>query len=237
MRNTLAYLVGYQTSDFTDKIGSMAITGVMFQNTTGAELSIQDIKLSEEMPPDGSTYMMYWDGYWVQPYWVELQDVEGNPAGWGDQNNWETVNKVFFLGEAFFLSPSDASETAGVTVSGQVYSCPEQYGAILLTKGSMDFVSPVFPTSTYSIQNFKLCDNVPPDGSSYIMYWEGYWIQPYWVELQDVDGNPAGWGDQNNWETVTKTFKAGEGFFACASDACGELDAEILFPNPLAKKE
>ena len=220
----------------------MAITGVMFQNTTGAELSIQDIKLSEDVPADGGTYMMYWDGYWVQPQWVEIQEGDWQPTGeigWGNQSDWHAVSKSFSLGEAFFLCPSSDASAAAVTVSGQVYSCPEQCGAITLTKGSLDFISPVFPTSDYSIQSVKMADNVPADGGTYLMYWEGYWVQPQWVEIQEGDWQPTGeigWGNSTDWHEVTKTLKAGEGFFAAASSDV-EGDADILFPNPLFKAE
>ena len=224
----------------------MAITGVMFQNTTGAELSIQDIRLSEDLPADGGTYMMYWIGHWEQPSWVCLLDDQGNPLpgdpiGWGD-TDWKEVSKTFSLGEAFFLCPAASEDVtkAAVTVSGQVYSCPEQYGAIALTKGSMDFISPVFPTSTYSIQSIRMCDDVPADGGTYLMYWEGHWEQPSWVCFLDDQGNPLpgdpiGWGD-TDWKEVSKTFRAGEGFFGCAA---GDLegDSDILFPNPLFKAE
>ena len=192
--------------------------------------------MSEGVTPDSGTYIMYWEGKWEKAYWVELQDVDGYPAGWGDYDNWETIDKSFELGEAFFVSPNSLTTDPAITIAGQVYDAKgAAYGAIPLTKGNMDFVSPIYPGPGLALSDIKMSEGVNPDSGSYIMWWEGVWVKAYWVELQDVDGYPAGWGDYDNWETVTKDFAQSEGYFVSANSLT--VEPAILFPNPLAEKK
>ena len=224
-------IVGYQTSDLTSSVGSLITSGVMFQNTTGSSIDIQSIQMGASVYADAGSYIMWWEGHWEKAYWVELQDVDGTPKGWGDDENWETINKTFELGEAFFVFGSSDNAAPSITVSGQVYNPGTQYAGVSLAPGSLEFVSPVFPLGEISIQSIKMADAVYADAGSYIMWWEGHWEKAYWVELQDVDGTPKGWGDDENWETINKTLGSGEGFFAFGSS--DNAAPEILFPNPL----
>ena len=71
------------------------------------------------------------------------------------------------------------------------------------------------------LQSITLSAGCPANGGTYIMWWEGKWVKAYWVEL-DFDPDNLGWGDDEDWLPIDKTFDVGEAFFIQASSATTE---------------
>ena len=90
-----------------------------------------------------------------------------------------------------------------------------------------------------NIGDIKMDDTVV-DGGAHIWWWNGetYSDQAHWyTELYaDEEGETtlgyAGWGDEDYWMPIEKTFKAGEGFWI----QCG-VNASVLFANPFYTAE
>ena len=93
-----------------------------------------------------------------------------------------------------------------------------------LTKGANTTYAAMFENVTgenLPLSGLKLSDGCPADGTTSIMWWVGHWEKAFWVEL-DFDPNNIGWGDDEDWLPIDKTFEIGEAFFVQASSGTTE---------------
>ena len=97
------------------------LKGVMFVNTSGNTIDLQDIKMSAGVPPTAGTFLQWYDpsnAQYTKVYWVKLcdendediVDEDGNPVlGWGD-SDWYEQSKTLSAGEAFWVKPNNAAK-------------------------------------------------------------------------------------------------------------------------------
>ena len=222
------------------------IKGAQFVKVGGAPLSIQDIKMSEDVGDAGCTLWWYNPStgtYDSDAYWFTcLYDMEGTElgyAGWGDEEYWAPVEKTFAPGESFWIKADGLLESASYTMAGQVEvtDVNDEYYAIPLVPGQKAQFTNPFPTGALNLQDIKMDEGVGDSGCT--IWWYNastgaYDADAYWFTcLYDMDGNElgySGWGDEEYWAPVEKTFTAGSGFWIKAD---GLLDsASVLFKNP-----
>ena len=238
-----ANVVGYESRDLT--AGAKVISGANFVTVGNDEMPLQSIKMNEDCDDSGAE-IWWWNGstYGAHAYWVtelygdEDGEIELGYAGWGDFDYWMPINKTFAPGESFWIKANGLDAT--VTFAGEVAACDAatEYYGIDLSAGNKVLMTNPFPVGSFTLQSIKMNEDCDDSGAE-IWWWNGstYDAHAYWVtELYgDEDGEVelgyAGWGDFDYWMPITKTFRAGEGFWVKANG----LDATIKFQNPFYK--
>ena len=239
--------VGYETISLNP--GKQEMKGAQFVKVGGEPLSIQDIKMDENVYDSGC--ILWWYNqetgtYDANAFWFTcLYDEQGqelNVAGWGDEELWAPIEKTFAPGESFWIQPDGGLESATYTMAGQVEvtDVSDEYYAIPLVPGKQAQFTNPFPTGALNIQDIKMSENVYDSGC--ILWWYNqttgtYDANAFWFTcLYDEQGaelNIPGWGDEELWAPIQKTFDAGTGFWIQPDG--GLESANVMFKNPFYK--
>ena len=203
---------------------------------------------------DYDAQIWWWNGstYDAKAFWYTDLYVPGSAeetlgyAGWGDEENWWPVSKTFAPGESFWIQVNDTVkvEDANYTMSGQIESVSdaEEYYSIPLIPNVQAQITHPFPIGEFSIQTIKMSENLI-DYDAQIWWWNGatydakaFWYTDLYVpgSAEETLGHP-GWGDEENWWPVEKTFNSDEGFWIQVNDTVAVKDAKVMFPNPFYK--
>ena len=223
------------------------MVGAQF-NSVGAEaLDIQDITLVGDNA-NGTAWIKWWDSetrtysdkaVYAKPLCDPETDDDLDYGGWGDEGDWYPIVKTFSPGEGFWFSP--AKNGVGITTAGTVEKTSNPYvGRSVDTANQQIMVVNAFPTAL-NIQDVVL-DGDNANGTAWIKWWDSetrtysdkaVYAKPLCDPETDDDLDYGGWGDEGDWYPITKTFKAGDGFWF--SPAKGSVT--ICFPNPLYSAE
>jgi hypothetical protein len=200
-------IVGYTTKALT--ANKKAITGAQFVEVGGGtSLSLNSIQLVN-VPADGTAGILWWNGSGYDgAMWVEI-GYDPDNIGWGDEN-WDEVTHTFAPGEGFWIViPSGVTDPA-VLQAGEVKLSTQATFDFALEANKKSLVINPLPVAI-TLDDIELV-NVPADGTAGILWWNGSGYDgAMWVEI-GYDPDNVGWGDEN-WDEVTHTFGADEGFW------------------------
>jgi hypothetical protein len=218
-------IVGYTTKALT--ANKKAITGAQFVEVGGGtSLSLSSIKLVN-VPATGAASILWWNGTGYDgAAWVGIGYDDTNP-GWGDEN-WDEVTHTFAPGEGFWIViPSGVTDPAVLQAGEVKLSTQATYDFPLVANKKSLVINPL-PVAI-SLADIELV-NVPATGAASILWWNGSsYDGAMWVGIGYDDTNP-GWGDEN-WDEVTHTFGADEGFWIVLPG--GVTDPAVKIANKL----
>ena len=96
--------------------GKQVMKGAMFVDVGTSTLDLQSIAMGKDTPSDGGTMLWWWDKdskTYTTAYWVDLYDADGEEVGkkgWGDEMDWIAIEKMFDVGEAFWVKAPDVAQ-------------------------------------------------------------------------------------------------------------------------------
>jgi hypothetical protein len=219
-------IVGYTTKSLT--AGKKAITGAQFVEVGGGtSLSLSSLRLVN-VPADGGASILWWNGSGYEgAAWMEIM-FDPEDIDWGDGLTAERVEHTFAPGEGFWIViPSGVTDPAVIQAGEVKLSTQATYDFALEANKKSLVINPL-PVAI-SLADIELV-NVPATGAASILWWNGSsYDGAMWVGIGYDDTNP-GWGDEN-WDEVTHTFGADEGFWIVLPG--GVTDPAVKIANKL----
>ena len=198
-----ANIVGYQTKTIE---AGFSLSTPTFLDVGQNTIDLQNFKLSENAAGDGTEVIQFLDEKGAcTKVWIWLNANAGMEDGWYDNDTWESIENTVFPAVGYLMN---VSADVTMMVAGQVKA---DKTTVTLPAGFSVYGNN--NPSDIDLQSIKLSESAAGDGTEVIQLLdEKGACTKVWIWLNANAGMEEGWYDNDTWEPIEYTVKAGEAF-------------------------